>query len=195
MNAIVAVVPVKRLRHAKSRLSPGLSPADRSALALDLAARVVSALKESGAVARVAVVTPEPDLAAHLQVEALADAGDLNSSLARGVAWAEDLGAHSLLIIPADLPLIQPADILALISAAGDADGMTICATHDGGTGALLLTPPDLLPPAFGPQSFQRHLTLAADAGARVRTVSLPAFETDLDTLEDLDLYRSRTIP
>jgi 2-phospho-L-lactate guanylyltransferase len=187
----VAVVPVKRLGSAKSRLSPGLSVDARSALARELAGKVISALKDSGDVDRLAVVTPEPDLAAALDVEGLADAGDLNASLARGVEWAQGLGARSLLILPADLPLVTGADVRALIAAAGAAPGITICATRDGGTGALLLTPPRVIPPAFGPRSFERHIQLAAERGIAVRRVSIPAFETDLDTVEDLELYLS----
>jgi 2-phospho-L-lactate guanylyltransferase len=186
---IVAVVPIKRLRNAKSRLSPELSPEGRSALARDLALRVISALKGSGAIDRLAVVTPEPDLAAELEVEALDDAGDLNSSLRRGVEWAKRFGASSLLILPADLPLVTPADVRALVASAGDASGISICATRDGGTGALLLTPPDALPPSFGPGSFERHIALARERGIEVRAISFPAFEMDLDTAEDLEFY------
>jgi 2-phospho-L-lactate guanylyltransferase len=187
---IVAVVPVKRLSDAKSRLSPGLPAEKRSALALALARRVVSALKGTDAIARVAVVSPEPELSAQFQADWLPDDRDLNSSLARGVRWAEELGAASLLIVPADLPLITAGDVQEFIASAGDAPGITICATHDGGTGALLLTPPRAVPPAFGLRSFERHVALAEERGVVVHRVTLPAFESDLDTVADLTIYR-----
>jgi 2-phospho-L-lactate/phosphoenolpyruvate guanylyltransferase len=187
---IVAVVPLKRLSDAKSRLSPGLPAENRSALALALARRAITALKETDAIARVAVVSPEPELASQFQADWLPDDRDLNSSLARGVRWAEEMGAASLLIVPADLPLITAGDVQEFIASAADAAGITICATHDGGTGAILLTPPRAVPPAFGPKSFERHITLAEERGVAVHRVTLPAFESDLDTLADLALYR-----
>jgi 2-phospho-L-lactate guanylyltransferase len=57
---------------------------------------------------------------------------------------------------------------------------------HGQGTNALLLTPPDVMEPAFGEGSFARHAARARAAGAAVRVADLPSLALDVDTPEDL---------
>lgn len=185
---IAAVVPVKRLADAKTRLSSRLSSAERSDLMLDLLERTVSALRASGSVSRLGLATPEPHLASSLNVESLPDGGSLNTTLRWAVEWARQIEAASLLIVPADLPLVTAGAVRTLAAAAGTSNGVVIASTRDGGTGALLLTPPDSIPPSFGPGSFQRHLSLAAERSLPTRVVNMDAFSLDLDTADDLDV-------
>jgi 2-phospho-L-lactate/phosphoenolpyruvate guanylyltransferase len=63
---------------------------------------------------------------------------------------------------------------------------------HGTGTNALLLTPPDAIAPAFGPDSCARHIGLAQAAGAAVRVERLPSLLLDIDTGEDLAVLRER---
>jgi 2-phospho-L-lactate guanylyltransferase len=57
---------------------------------------------------------------------------------------------------------------------------------HGTGTNALLLTPPGVVEPAFGPGSFERHTALAHAAGATIEVAELPSLTLDIDTPEDL---------
>lgn len=184
---IVAVIPLKRLSDAKSRLSPRLNPDARARTAIDLLQNSVAALRECGRIARIALVTPEQELASRLDLELLPDRGTLNDSLSEGVRWAEAIAADALLILPADLPLLAGADIRALLESHASSPGITIARTHDGGTGALLLAPPDAIPPAFGQDSFEHHLRLAAERNLRVCVIEREAFARDLDTVHDLE--------
>lgn len=186
---IVAAVPVKRLDRAKSRLSGVLIPADRAGLAVALVRRTLAVLEDVTAVERIAIVTEEQDLATRLGSEWLPDRGDLNRSLAAAVEWSIQNRATGLLILPGDLPLVRPEDIEALIR--GDAQEMRIAATRDGGTGALLLRPPDSVPIAFGPGSFRRHVELARVRGIDVRQVRRQGLTRDLDTEADLRAFAS----
>jgi 2-phospho-L-lactate guanylyltransferase len=174
---------VKRLAEAKSRLAPRLAPDERADLALDLLRRVVDALRSARPIERIALVTPEPELGRRFGVETIADRGGLNPSLVAGVRWAE--GADGLLILPADLPLIRSEHVEELLEQRRAAD-VVIAPTHDGGTGALLLQPPAVLPPAFGPNSYRRHLDLAGERGLLVQTFKSEGFAFDLDTPQDL---------
>ena len=187
---IAALVPVKRLAEAKSRLAPRLSSEERTALVREMLDRTVWALRGSGVVDRVALATPEPDLAGSLGVELVADTGDLNGSLRRAAGWAEAGGAQGLLIVPADLPSITPEAIRSLIESSGDGPGLAVARTQDGGTGALLLMPPSLIPPAFGPDSFQRHLSLAARLRVPIHQITSGPLCFDLDTAEDLEAFQ-----
>lgn len=183
---IVAAVPLKSLDRAKSRLASLLAPSDRSALALALAESVIAALGGAGCADRIALVTPEGHLAKRLGVELLPDRGDLNRSLQGAVEWALSMRAGSLMIVPADLPLVTPDDLVTLAEALDGQRGVTLAPTRDGGTGGMVLTPPDAIPPAFGPLSFSRHLRLARDSGLLLSCVTSPGFLYDVDTADDL---------
>jgi 2-phospho-L-lactate guanylyltransferase len=188
---IAAAVPIKWLSEAKSRLAPSLSMDERVDLVRRMLNRAVSALRDSGVVDRIALATPEPDLAKSLGVESVADAGDLNASLRGAVRWAQAARADGMLIVPADLPLITAEAIRRLVQEAAGRPGIVLARTQDGGTGALLLSPPGAIPPAFGPGSFKQHLALAAERGLSARQVTEGPLCFDLDTVEDLTVVQS----
>jgi len=91
--------------------------------------------------------------------------------------------------MPADLPLVSPADVNALIECAGDPP--VVVAAPDrrrDGTNALLVRPTGLIEYDFGPGSFQRHCERAKEAGARLEIFEHPALALDVDLPEDLAL-------
>ncbi|GAC1404474.1 MAG: 2-phospho-L-lactate guanylyltransferase [Chloroflexota bacterium] len=184
---IVALIPVKRLASAKSRLALHMSATARRTLVLTMLERTVAAARDSGLVAEIAVTTAENELMAGLEVELLPDEGDLNRSLHAGVSWAEERGATGVLILPADLPLIRFVDVELLLRSAAPPPSITIVETQDGGTGALLLTPANVIPPAFGRGSFRRHIAQAQSLGVRTSCPSIPGMAFDLDTAQDLN--------
>ena len=55
------------------------------------------------------------------------------------------------------------------------------------GTNALLLSPPDVIQPAFGPESLRAHLEAARAANASVQLVEDPVLGFDLDTPADIE--------
>ncbi len=184
---IAAVIPVKRLAEGKSRLAARLSPTERAELMTDLVRRAVEALRQSGIVERIALATAEVALAQSLEVEALADGDSLNAALHGAVGWATEMGAAGLLILPGDLPLVRGEDVRAMAEALPDPPAISIAPTRDGGTGAVLMAPPAVIPPSFGPASFERHLQLARHRQARVSCVMRIALSFELDTVDDLD--------
>ena len=105
-----------------------------------------------------------------------------------------DHGASSLLGLPADLPLLEAQDVRAVLESGVDAPSVVI--SPDGaraGTNALLLHPPDALPFAFGPGSYQAHLHAARERGLDVRVCERPHLAFDLDTADDLTRLKGRT--
>jgi len=182
---IVAAVPFKRLKEAKSRLSATLPPQSRTELALDLLRRTVDALRATNRIARVALVTPEVTVAHHLQMHRIEDRGELNASLQGAVEWAEGLGAASLLVVPADLPYVTPVSLERALDGCHGAPEMRIAPTQRGGTGLLLLSPPNVCPLCFGPDSYAKHIGAATSRDIEVVSIRDPAFR-DLDTAEDL---------
>jgi 2-phospho-L-lactate/phosphoenolpyruvate guanylyltransferase len=184
---IAAVVPIKRLSQAKSRLAERLTTEERTRLAVFLLGRTVAALRRSGRIARVAVATPEENVARGLGVEWIEDAGSLNGSLGRAAVWAVESGAEALLIVPPDLPMLSTADIEAVAGIRYSGPNVVIAETRDGGTGALLLSPPDVVAPAFGPGSFSRHRAAAEALGVTITVLDREGLGRDLDTASDLD--------
>lgn len=191
---IVAVVPLKGRAHAKSRLAGTMAPGRRERLALELAARTVRIVAASPRVHRVALATPETALAVELGVELLPDRGSLNGAIEDAQRWAGRAGAGGLLVVPADLPLLQTAEIDDLVSGAPPGPSLTIAGTRDGGTGCLLLSPPETVRPLFGAGSFARHLAAAREAGVRLSIVERRGFTHDLDTVDDLVALRANLL-
>ena len=193
-EGVYAVVPVKDLSGTKSRLAPVLDPAARAGLTLYMMGRVVSRVREAG-VEAVGVVSPDPivlDEAKRRGATALTqESRGLNPALEEGRAWATKSGASALLVLPADLPLIEAADVRDVLAEADG--GAPVVISPDGarsGTNALLLRPPDALPFLFGPDSFEAHLGAARDREAETRVCENQHLSFDLDTAGDLATYR-----
>ena len=98
----------------------------------------------------------------------------------------------------AGLPEIAPGDDLAaLLATARGVEGfaagevLVVPDRHGSGTNALVLTPPDVLGPAFGPGSRERHEQRAREAGIAVECVSVSTLGLDVDTLDDLEALRT----
>lgn len=184
---IVAIVPIKRLDDAKSRLASILGPAERQGLVRAMLGRTIEALRRSGLIGSIALATPDQELAAEFSCVHVPDRGDLNRSLLEGIAWAKGMVAQGALLIPADLPAVQAGDIRTVVRSLGGSEGVCVVGTRDGGTGALLLVPPDAMSPQFGPESYRNHVSGGVKLGLRVVELEVEGLSHDLDTVEDLD--------
>jgi 2-phospho-L-lactate/phosphoenolpyruvate guanylyltransferase len=196
---VVAVVPVKDLWGTKSRLKPILNPSARAGLTLYMMGRVVSALKEAG-VENVCVVSPDlivlDEAREHAATPLLQESRGLNPALEEGRRWAMDRGASALLVLPADLPLLEAQDVRAVLEGVSDEGSVVISPdSASAGTNALLLRPPYALPFAFGPGSFEAHLRAARERGLDVRVCERPHLAFDLDTAEDLARLDEKEVP
>ncbi|WP_166396296.1 coenzyme F420-0:L-glutamate ligase [Rubrobacter marinus] len=190
--SLYAVVPVKDLAGAKSRLGPVLDPRGRATLTLTMMRNVLSALREAE-VERAYVVSPDPDV-----LDAARAAGatplrqrsrGMNPALEEARERAVADGATSLLVFPADLPLLRAADVEAVVGAGDGGRGRLAAVAPDAagkGTNGLLLSPPDALPFLFGADSFAAHLGAAGERGVEARVVERPNVGFDLDTADDL---------
>jgi 2-phospho-L-lactate/phosphoenolpyruvate guanylyltransferase len=183
-----AVVPVKPLNGAKSRLAAVLSPVQRRTLMLAMLEDVLSTLLAAPALTRVLLLSRDEHARAlaHSFGASLLDdpAHDLNGALEHAARYAVREGAEALLIVPGDLPLLSAADIVALAAPHPD---VIIAPSRDGGTSAMRLRPPDALPFLFGPHSCARHLAAARAHNLLVHTYRAPnATLDDIDTPDDL---------
>ena len=179
----VAVVPVKRLTAAKTRLRGALPGVPHEALVLAMLADTLAAARGCALVDRVLVVTDDP-VAARLAGEAGAERvpdgrAGLNGALAYGALRA---GGAGVVALTGDLPALRPAELAAAL---GALDGRVRGYVPDArGTGTALLaaragTP---LEPRFGPGSAAAHEA----SGAVALTGDWPSIRQDVDTPADL---------
>lgn len=183
-------MPVKDLQYAKTRLSGFLTSDGRRALALAMLTDVLTALRNARSIARIAVISRDPDaITIAQQVGALAwldHSPDLNGALTQAATQAAADGAAATLVLPADVPLVTPSDIDMLASLLPDEPGVVLAPSRDGGTNALLAHPPLALPFRFGPDSLALHQQSAHSRGLPVRLAHSPGLERDIDIPADL---------
>ena len=190
-----AVLPVKDLEGAKQRLAAVLTAEERRELFAAMLEDVLSALAACAGVTGILAVTRDP-LAQFLAVRY--GARVLIEDANRGHTAASTLGARTLakegiagmVQVPADLPLLTPDDVAALLRAHGEAPAITLNPSRDErGTNALVCSPPDLLPLRFGHDSFLAHLERARGLGIEPQIVRRPGLSLDVDTPDDLAAF------
>lgn len=197
------LVPVKRLGSAKQRLAGALTPGQRVEFARLMAMDVIRAARKAACLAGVAVVTADEDISALARGEGAAvlaetEIAGLNAALEHGAAELAVHGASTILIVPADVPLVTADDIAAMLEGHAESPAMTIArAASDGGSNAIAVTPPGVMPFCFGEGSFERHCRAARAAGIEPRTPQLARLALDIDKPSDLDRLlslRSRSL-
>ncbi|HLZ26296.1 MAG TPA: 2-phospho-L-lactate guanylyltransferase [Chloroflexota bacterium] len=199
-EAVWAVIVARVGNGAKSRLAGALSASQRRELALAMLADVVAVCVQAGDGVLDGTLAVVDSPAARLAVErggaiAVLDpgTGDMNAAVVAGVRAARERGATTAMVVPGDVPLIAVSDFERLLDAAGPASRAVIVgASHDGeGTNALLLRPPEVIFPGFGPPSLERHLQAGRRAGAFTRACTDLGLSLDVDTPADLAILRS----
>ena len=201
LEPIHVVLPMRTVSGGKARLGGALDAEEREELVLGMLMHTLAVLGEWQACRRIHLVSPDPVLDAATRgagVEVTVhrqDGEGLNAGIRLGISAARVEAAASLLVLPGDLPhlTVEALDELLLAADAGmvaAAGGPLVAiAPSDArsGTNALLLLPPDVITPAFGPDSFEAHLRAAESAAVAVQVVSDPVLGFDLDTPEDLE--------
>lgn len=197
---LAVIVPMKPFALAKQRLRPVLRDAERRALAYDMLTHVLATVAESGITDMTVLISADQ------QVLQLASAWDFlplpendsgyNGSTAQAIAWAQRAGMDAVLVLPADLPDLQVTDLHTLRSLIADTPQAVILApdASESGTNALMLCPPDLISPSFGPDSFRRHCALARAAGVDPIIYRSPSLAFDIDLPSDLDHLPARVM-
>jgi 2-phospho-L-lactate guanylyltransferase len=202
-----AILPVKRFSLAKRRLGASLADALRLELAQAMVADVLLALAETERSEITIVVTREESVAqaaAELGALVLDDVAEAGQSAAAelGARHAMAHGIERVLCVPGDCPALDASELDALLGApcggkqrgASEPQVVIIPDRHGTGTNGLLLSPPDVIAPSFGPESFERHRALALAAGVASRVERPPSLLLDIDTGADLAALRALPI-
>lgn len=181
----VAVIPVKRLAMAKTRLRGAVVGVPHERLVLAMAGDTLAAVLACPAVDRALVVTDDPAAArmlTRLGAERVPDDPDpgLNAALARGARVAT---GSPVVALTGDLPALRPAELAAALAAlpVRAPRGFVPDATGTG-TAMLAARAGVDLDPRFGPGSARAH----AASGAVRLDGGWPTLRQDVDTAADL---------
>jgi 2-phospho-L-lactate guanylyltransferase len=189
-----AIVPVKRLSAAKSRLASALPADKRRGLVAFLLKRTLEVLRSDPGVEGVVVVGRDRSVGVLARRNGAAfvgegERGGLNRALVRARAAAVRRGAQAVMVVPADLPLLAAADIARVRKAAGPAPFVVVVPDRTGrGTNVLYTAPPGIIGYCFGDHSRRRHVQAARQAGVKAAVLRRRTLAQDLDRPEDLAL-------
>ncbi len=192
-----AIVPVKPLQRAKSRLSNILTQSERASLSRKLLKQTLKVLAQVPAVEQTLVISRDSEalaLARGYDAKTVTERGSppLDKALVRASLIAQGYGVTAVLVLPADLPLLIKEDVEKLIASSGSPPEVVIAPDRRGtGTNAILSSPPGLIEYDFGSNSFTKHVERAEKAGARVVICDLPSLGLDIDDPDDFAAYQA----
>lgn len=190
-----ALIPVKSLTEAKSRLAPHMTQEQRSRLVLTMLHHVLCTLQESGSLEQISVVSPDERVLTSVRIwgaqPVVEEQHGHNPALHAAAARELAAGTTALLTISADLPLLRPQDIRSMLEASQRHD-VVLAPSQDGtGTNAILVRPPLALPYVFGIHSLQRYLEEARQRYLSATLYKSPGTAFDIDTIEDVTTLRN----
>jgi 2-phospho-L-lactate guanylyltransferase len=197
---IAALMPVKGFRNAKQRLSPMLSSYARELLAETMFRDVLRQVRITRGLVGTFVVTADDKVAALASAagaEVIREAEEKGETAAVDFARLElkSAGCESVLILPADMPLVRAVDIervLARVPQDATAPYALLVPSHDRlGTNALLLAPPDVIKLRFGHDSFGFHMSQMTAQSLPIRYMENEHIALDIDEPKDLERFLS----
>jgi 2-phospho-L-lactate guanylyltransferase len=186
------LLPLKRLHHAKSRLS-GFSRRHRREVARAMAETVATTAAQVHRVDHVVVLTDEEwdHSAAPALVLPEVDPRGLNAALADAAGTlARRWPHHGIVVLLADTAAATVDELSACLAAASGRE-RSMVADHEG-TGTVLLAcrPGVALAPRFGPGSRLAHVR--SGAVDLTHGLDVPLLRRDLDTAADLAAVETR---
>lgn len=192
----LAIIPVRSLTTGKTRLAPAATPETRRDLTKRMLAITLGACRSSTAIDQILVISPDLEALAFacaldhevIAVQQCRETPGLIPALnqARRVSIVNQFDAT--LVLFADLPLVNGADVLEFVSTPGQ---IVIAPDHRRiGTNGLLLRQGEHALSEFsfrfGRASFAAHIEESRRLGIEPAVVEIAGLGLDLDTPDDL---------
>jgi len=195
----LALVPLKDLVQAKTRLAGLLRPSERRALAQAMVQDVLTVLTEHPEIERVTLVSDDPGanlLASNYGVDCWSEhslgARGLNVVIERASARLLALVDEPLLVLHGDLPLLTTASISRALACQRASKGLVVgCDRHGTGTNLLAFNRTSVPQFCFGVDSCARHLASARSNGVPAQVLQEPGIALDVDEPDDLAVFMS----
>ena len=190
------VIPVKSANQGKTRLAKLLDVPTRRGLTRAMVTDILVAIAQSQYhTAHTWVLTSDIELKpiiATYKANFLKDtASTLNASLQNAIRFFQSRNTQSLLILPSDIPLLQPYDLdqLHLLISRTVMPVVYLTPSYTGGTNLLYQNPIGTIQPRFGANSFKLHLEEARQQHINPKLYSAPTIRRDIDTINDLQRF------
>jgi len=186
-----ALIPVKSLSTAKSRLASSFTQQQRERLVLDMLHHVLCVLLDGELFEKVLVVSSDKQVlekaylwGAQAVVE---EYHGHNQALHAAALREKSEGVTTLLTISADLPLLTTQEIRCFYEKSLQHD-VVLAPSRDGtGTNAIMVHPPLAVPYVFGPGSLQSYIEVAMQKHLSFSKFHSIGLALDIDTIDDLD--------
>lgn len=190
MNKLCVVIPMKSPVRSKQRLANFLLDDERRSLATALFIDTLAFFHDHFPDTHVLVVSESKHilkLANSFGAHSLFDDGfgGLNKALESATQWVKKSGFNHQLIIPGDIALLELSEINEILSASDSAD-VVLAVAKDGGTNALLTSPPDAVSYSYGENSAALHAQSAIKNNRTCVCLELEHIALDIDLKEDL---------
>ena len=186
-STVHVIIPFGAIERAKTRLGAFLSPVQRQTLAVAMLHDVITVLQAAHTIGDITVIGPMSNrrlmtLPAGVRSQ-LEGKPTLNGAIATAVRPIPV--GDTVLVIHADLPLLDAGDVDAFVRAT-PADGVSLAKSADGGTPAICSRIGAAWQWQFGPRSFFLHSDSARKAGIPYVIDDESSLTHDVDTPEDL---------
>ncbi len=186
-----AILPLKDLVDAKTRLAGVLRPAERRALAQAMVEDVLSVVSDHPRLESLVLLSDDPSAAMlaerfgvrHRSERSFGVRG-LNPLLEACRQSLADTGR--LLVLHGDIPLLSAADLDEVFAASHAGTGVIGSDRHGSGTNLLSLPGNSGAPFCFGADSCQRHRDSLRRAGLEPVVLQRPGLGLDVDLPDDL---------
>src|SRR5688500_9069412 len=165
---IAAIIPMKSLHLAKSRLSNILTPEQRKNLAMYLLDATIKELKESKFISEIIIVSSDKAVENYSCLKNLKFIKDYDEGVNNAVILADhycinnDIGAN--IVIPQDLPFISAKEIDEICNISNKYHKcIIICPSKRfDGTNILFRKPPGVIKTHYDDNSYMNHLKEAS---------------------------------
>ena len=189
---IAAVIPMKSLHSAKSRLSNILTAQQRKNLAMYLLNATIKELKKSNFISEIVIVSSDEAVKNYSSLNNLTFVKDSDQGVNKAVILADkyciDNGINANIVIPQDLPFISAKEIDEICTISNKYHKcIIICPSKRfDGTNILFRKPPGVIKTHYDDNSYMNHLKEAFKFKIPIESLDIVKLRFDLDTKEDL---------
>lgn len=182
----VAIIPVKSFSTAKSRL--GIPTETRRRVCAIMLKDVLHAATESS-VSRTLVVSRDEEaikIAAQYGADVIRDESETGVNDAIALANADSSEYETSIVLPQDIPLVQPEDIDTVLRIAPRLGALVVPSRKLDGTNALVRTPSNAFKTHYDEDSYRIHMSVARQTKMPATLAFIRNIMIDIDTPDDL---------
>ena len=189
---IAAVIPMKCLHSAKSRLSNILTAKQRKNLAMYLLDATIKELRNCDFISEIVIVSSDEAVKHYSGLNNLKFIKDWDEGVNKAVMLADkyciDNGINANIVIPPDLPFVSAKEIdkICIISNKYHKCIIICPSKRFDGTNILFRKPPGVIKTHYDNNSYMNHLKEASKIKIPIESLDIVKLMFDLDTEDDL---------